>query len=62
MHLQALGDLTVDRVQELQELAVAVAGQALADHSAGQDIERGEQGRGPVALVGRGSSFLPGRV
>ncbi len=51
MDLQALGDLAVDRAQEREELTVAVAWEALADHRAGQDIERGEQRRRPVALV-----------
>ena len=30
--LQALGDLAVDGAEELQELGMAVPGQALADH------------------------------
>jgi hypothetical protein len=30
---------------------VSVAGEALADHRSGQNIERGEQGGGAVALV-----------
>ncbi len=36
MHLQARGNLAVDGVEEPQELGVAVPGQALADHRAGQ--------------------------
>ena len=51
MDLKALGNLAVDRAQERQELGVAVAREALPDHRAGQNIQRGEQRRGPVALV-----------
>ena len=49
--LESLGDLTVNGAQELQELAVAVPGKTLADHHSGQHVQRGEQGRCPVALV-----------
>jgi hypothetical protein len=42
MHFEALGDLAIDRLQEREELDVAVPRQALADHGAGEDIERGE--------------------
>ncbi len=50
MHLQALGNLTIDRAQELQKLHVPVTRQALSDHRAGQDIERGEQVVVPLRL------------
>jgi hypothetical protein len=40
MDLQALGDFVVDRLEELQELCVAVAREALPDHRSGQDIQR----------------------
>jgi hypothetical protein len=51
VYRQSLGDLPVDGAQEAQELAVAVAGQALPDHLAGQHVQRREQGGGAVALV-----------
>jgi hypothetical protein len=51
MDLQALGDGSVDRAQERQKLAVAVAREALPDHRSGQDVERGEQRGGAVSLV-----------
>src|SRR4029453_3272774 len=43
--------LALDRVQEADELLVAVARHAAADHPAVEDVERGEQGGGAVALV-----------
>jgi hypothetical protein len=51
MDLQPGGDLRVDRAQELQELRVTVARQALPDDVASQDVQRGEQRRRAVALV-----------
>jgi hypothetical protein len=36
--LRAVGDFAVDGPQELHELAVAVAGQALCDHRSGEHI------------------------
>jgi len=45
VHLQRLGDLAVEPAQEHQELFVAVARQALADHDSGQHVERSEQCR-----------------
>src|SRR5215203_7078924 len=54
--LESLWDLTVNGAQELQELAVAVPGKTLADHHSGQHVQRGEQGRCPVALVVVGRS------
>ncbi len=51
MNLQFLGHLTVDGSQKSQELLVTVARQALADHLAGKDVERGKQGGGAVTLV-----------
>lgn len=45
------GHLGFDRVQEPDELLMPVSLHVAADHGAIQDIERGEQGRGPVALV-----------
>jgi hypothetical protein len=59
MDLQACGDLAVDRAQELQELDVAVAREALADHRPGQDIPRGEQGGRAIALVVMGLRARP---
>ena len=49
--LESLGDLMVNGAQKLQELAVAVPGKTLADHLAGGDRQRREQGGRPVALV-----------
>src|SRR3546814_5667491 len=45
------GHLDFDRVQEPDELLMPVPLHVAADHGTIQDIERGEQGRGPVALV-----------
>src|SRR3546814_1250293 len=47
------GHLGFDRVQEPDELLMPVPLHVAADHGTIQDIERGEQGRGPVALVVR---------
>ena len=41
----------LDGVQEAEELLVPVARHALADHRAVEDVERGEQGGGAMALV-----------
>ena len=49
MNSQTFGDLATDRLQELQKLEVPVASQALADHQAGQDVQRGEKRRYAVA-------------
>src|SRR5919106_481792 len=51
--------LPFDRVQEADELLVAVARHAAADHRAVEHVERGEQGGGAVALVivGHGARF-----
>jgi hypothetical protein len=51
----AAGDL----LEEGQELLVAVAGGALVDDVPGRDLQRGEQGRGPVADVVVGALFGP---
>jgi hypothetical protein len=45
--------LPLDRVQEAEELLVAVARHAAADHRAVEHVERREQGGGAVALVDR---------
>src|SRR5215212_9252267 len=60
--LESLWDLTVNGAQELQELAVAVPGKTLADHHSGQHVQRGEQGRCPVALVVVGHGSGPARL
>ncbi len=44
-------DLALDGIEETDELAVAVALHAAADHRAVEHAERGEQGGGAVALV-----------
>ena len=41
----------LDGVEEAEELLVPVARHALADHRAVEDVERGEQGGGAMALV-----------
>jgi len=66
--LQAVGNLAVDGAQEFEELLVAVAGQTLPDHHAGQHVQRREQVGGAVALVvvgvcpERGGEFDVGRA
>ena len=45
------GDGGLDRAQEAEELLVAVAGHAAADHGAVEDVERGEQGGRAVADI-----------
>ena len=45
------GHLGFDGVQEADELLMPVPLHVAADHGAIQDIERGEQGCGPVTLV-----------
>src|SRR6478672_9192214 len=59
MNLQPVGHLAVDRVEELDELGVAVPGQALADHGPSQHVQGGEQGGRAVALVVMGPWCLP---
>ena len=46
-----VGDRLVDGAQELQELGMAMPGQALPDDFAGQHVQRREQRGGAVALV-----------
>jgi len=52
-------DRPIDRVQEADELLVAVALHVPADDLSGRDLQRGEQGGGAVALVvvGHGRRF-----
>jgi hypothetical protein len=61
MDRQSLGYLTVDGVQELEELGVTVPGKALSDHHAGQHVERREQRGSAVALVVVGHRACPAR-
>jgi hypothetical protein len=49
----------LDRVQEAQELLVAVALHAPAQHRAVEHVERREQARGPVPLVVVGPRRAP---
>ena len=51
MHPQALGDLTIDRAQELQKLDVAVDAVGIARSPSPPGHPTRQQGRGPVALV-----------
>src|SRR5438067_9211086 len=44
-------DLALDRVEEADELLMAVALHVAADHGAVEHVERGEQGGGAVALI-----------
>lgn len=50
MDLEPLGHLAVDQAQEAKELLVAVVGHALKQQHPGQDVEGGEQRRGPWRL------------
>src|ERR1017187_4941024 len=49
--VSALGDFTVDQLQEDEELLVSMPWEALADQLTGEDIESGEEGGGAVALI-----------
>ncbi len=51
MQVQLGRGLSVDLLEETNKLLMPVAGHAVANHLAIQHAERGEQGRGPVALV-----------
>ena len=54
-------DCRLDGVEETDELTVAMALHAAAEHGAFQDVEGGKQGRGAVAgVVVRLSSGMPG--
>ena len=55
VHVELLGHLAVDLLQELLELDRAVAPVQRADHGPVGGIERGEQARGPVAQVVMGA-------
>ncbi len=56
--IQVLGRLTVDLAQEAQELVLPMAGQALANNAAVQNVQSGEQcGRTmPLVIMGHGSA------
>ena len=49
--IEVLGHVGLDLVEELEELRCPVAGEALADHLAGGDVQGGEQRGCAVALV-----------
>ena len=51
-----------DGVEEANESLMAALLHAAADHRAVEDIERGEQGRGPMSLVVVGHGEPPGFV
>ena len=51
MDIQALGDISVDHLEEIEELPGPVALIALADDRVGGNIEGGEQRGGAVALI-----------
>ena len=51
MQIEQFRGVAVDGAQKAQKLLMAMAAHAFADHLAGGDVERGEQGRRPMALV-----------
>src|SRR5208337_212459 len=51
MQIERFGGVAVDGAQEAQELLMAMAAHAFADHLPGGDVERRKQGRRPVSLV-----------
>jgi hypothetical protein len=51
VQIQRLGELTIQFAQEAQELLMPVPRGALADHLTVEDVERGEEIDGAVALV-----------
>ena len=51
MYLQPARNLAVDGLQEDQELLMPMPWQALADHRAGQHVQRGKQRGRAIALV-----------
>jgi hypothetical protein len=51
VHVEIVGHLAIDRLQELLELDRAVTAVQLADDLAGGEITRGIEARGAVALV-----------
>src|SRR6185437_8736196 len=57
MHLESAWYFIVDPIEELAELGRAVSAMHLTDDLATGDIERSEQGRGPMPPVVVGSSF-----
>jgi hypothetical protein len=59
MHQPAGRDRRLDHVEEADELLVAVALHAPADHRSVQDVERGEERGGAVALVVVGHRRAP---
>ena len=61
MHVEIAGDGCFDLVEEIAELAGAVARIALADDGAGGDVERGEQRRRAMALIVVASPRRPGQ-
>jgi hypothetical protein len=61
MDVEIVGDVGFDLVQQLAELGGAVAGEALADHLPGGDVEGGEQrGRAVAFIIVRHRSCAPG--
>ena len=50
VHVEVLRRLGIDPAQELEPFLMAMARHALADHLAGGDVERGEQGVVPWRL------------
>ena len=57
MDIEMLGDLLVDRVQELLELERSMASMTFADHFSGRDVECSEQGRCSVPNIVVGLAF-----
>ena len=52
-------DVPLDPIEEADKLLMAVTGHVLADHRAFQDVQRGEQRGGSVALVIVGQRRAP---
>ena len=61
MHVEVVGDVAVDLVQERDEVGAGVGLADVGDHRAGRDVQGGEQVAGAVALVVMGGP-LPGVV
>src|SRR5438876_364246 len=51
MHVEVSAELPVELTQEMEKLLVAVAWQTAAEDFAMQQVKRGEEGGGAVALV-----------
>src|SRR5437016_2053610 len=57
MHVKIRRHAGVDRLEKLEKFLAAVTSMTLDEDGAGSNIERGEQGRGPVAPVVVGATL-----